>query len=146
MAILGCSKKEAEVLIKNFFEGNPGLSKLIDYLKRFYKKNKYIKAINGARLQIRSEHILLNSLIQASAAILFKRWGVRIWNEIDRLGLDAMIIISYHDEYQLRVHKDCLDQTKDILQESLQYVKDFYKVSVPLATDTKIGFNWRDTH
>lgn len=95
MAILGCSKKEAEVLIKNFFEGNPGLSKLIDYLKRFYKKNKYIKAINGARLQIRSEHILLNSLIQASAAILFKQWGCYIWEEIDKQGLDAKIIIAY---------------------------------------------------
>lgn len=95
MAILGCSRKEAEKIIKDFYEGNPGLSKLNDSLKAFYKKHKYIKAINGTRLMIRSEHVLLNSLIQASAAILFKRWGCFIWDAIDELGLDANIIIAY---------------------------------------------------
>lgn len=95
MAILGCSRREAEKIIKDFFDGNPGLCKLMDALKAFYKKHKYIQAINGTRLMIRSEHVLLNSLIQASAAILFKRWGCYIWREIDRLGLDAEVIIAY---------------------------------------------------
>lgn len=146
MGILGCSRQEAERLIKNFYEGNPGLSKLNDSLKAFYKKYKYIKAINGTRLQIRSEHVLLNSLIQASAAILFKRWGCLIWEEIDRLGLDAKIIISYHDEYQLRVHEKDVEQMKVVLQETLQRVKIFYNIKVDLETQTKVGSNWRDCH
>jgi DNA polymerase I-like protein with 3'-5' exonuclease and polymerase domains len=94
MSILGCSRAEAEKLINNFFKGNPGLSALIDSLKAFYKKYKYIKAINGAHLMIRSDHVLLNSLIQASAAILFKRWGCYIWEAIEAQGLDAKIIIA----------------------------------------------------
>lgn len=146
MAILGCSRREAEKIIKDFFDGNPGLCKLMDHLKAFYKKHKYIKAINGTRLMIRSEHVLLNSLIQASAAILFKRWGCYIWREIDRLGLDAAIIIAYHDEYQLRVHEKDVEVMKVVLRDTLQEVKEFYKISVDLATDTKVGFNWRSTH
>ena len=94
MSILGCSRAEAEKLIKDFFEGNPGLSALIESLKAFYKKHKYIQAINGSRLMIRSDHVLLNSLIQASAAILFKRLGCYIWNAIEAKGLDAKIIIA----------------------------------------------------
>lgn len=94
MSILGCSRKEAEKLIEDFFNGNPGLLALVSSLKAFYKKYKYIQAINGSRLMIRSDHVLLNSLIQASAAILFKRWGCYIWEAIEAQGLDAKIIIA----------------------------------------------------
>lgn len=146
MAILGCSRAEAEKLIDDFFKGNPGLSALMDALKAFYKKYKYIQAINGTRLMIRSEHVLLNSLIQASAATLFKRWGALIWEAIDREQFDAKIIISYHDEYQLRVHQDCVDPMKVLLASTLQEVREFYKVRVELATDTRVGHNWRDCH
>ena len=146
MAILGCNRKEAEKLISNFYDGNPGLQKLNESLKAFYKKHKYIKAINGTRLMIRSEHVLLNSLIQASAAILFKRWSCMVWDEIDRLYLDAKIIIMYHDELELRVHKDHIEQTKVVLKDTLLKTQEFYKVKVELATDTRIGETWASVH
>ena len=146
MAILGCSKSEAEKLIKNFYDGNPGLKKLIEYLTNYYKKNKYIKAIDGRRLMIRSSHVLLNSLIQASAAIIFKRWGTYIWREIEKRNYDAKIIIAYHDEYQCRVHESIVEEFSVVLKNTLKETQDQFKLRVDLATDTKVGFNWRQTH
>ena len=146
MAILGCSRREAEKIIKDFFDGNPGLCKLMDALKAFYKKYKYIKAINGTRLMIRSEHVLLNSLIQASAATIFKRWSTLIWRDIDKHNLDASIIIMYHDEVELRVHKDDVDKIREILVNTLEETGLFYKLKVPLETQSKVGESWADVH
>lgn len=146
MSILGCSKSQAEQLIKNFYDGNSGLRKLLDNLDKFYKKHKYIKAIDGRRLYIRSSHVLLNSLIQASSAIIFKKWSALIWKYIDEYQLDAKIIILYHDECELRVHEDHVDKTIEVIQMALQKTKDYYKIRVPLATESKTGYSWASVH
>ena len=146
MSILSCSKSDAEKAIALFYEASPALKMLNDRLKEFYKKHKYIKAINGSHLMIRSDHVLLNSLIQASSAIIFKRWSCIVWSEIERLSLDAKIIIMMHDELQLRVHERDLEKIKEVLQRTLKETQEFYKISVELKTDTRIGSNWRDCH
>lgn len=146
MSILGCSRSEAEKLIDDFFSGNPGLLALVKALKAFYKKHKYIKAINGARLQIRSEHVLLNSLIQASSAIVFKRWMCFVWDAIEEKNLDAKVIIAMHDELQLRVHEKDVEEIKVVLSECLKKTQEFYKISVELKTDSRVGDSWRSTH
>ncbi len=146
MSILSCSRAEAEKAIDLFYQASPALRKLNDRLKVFYKQHKYIQAINGARLQIRSEHVLLNSLIQASSAIIFKRWSCIVWDEIQRLGLDAVIIIMMHDELQLRVHEKDIELIKEVLSYTLRQTQEFYNVLVELKTDSRIGSNWRSTH
>lgn len=145
-SILSCSNKEAEKAIDLFYAASPSLKILVDYLKAFYKKHKYLKAIDGRRLFIRSEHVLLNSLIQASSAVLFKSWGCKIWDAIDRENLDSEIIISFHDEYQCRVHKDIVDRFSVVLKDTLRDTQEQFKLRVDLATDTKVGMNWRQTH
>ena len=146
MQILGCTRSEAEKLIRNFYDGNPGLQKLLKYLDRYYQKYKYIRAIDNRKLYIRSSHVLLNSLIQASAAIIFKDWSCRVWEQIDANLFDAAIMIMYHDELQCRVHEDCLDLFVPMLQNTLTETQVSFNLNVDLKTDTKIGMNWRDCH
>lgn len=145
-SILGCSIKEAEGLIKNFFDGNPGLRDLIQYLNKFYQKHKYIRSIDGRRVPARSQHVLLNLLIQSSAAILFKDWSNKMWEEIEDNEIDAEIIILYHDELQCRVHKDVVDFFIMLLKSTLSRVRLEYNLLVDLDTDSKVGMNWGDTH
>lgn len=145
-SILSCNTKEATKAVTLFYEANPALKQLVDALKRYYKKYGYIKSIDGRRISVRSEHSLLNFLIQSSAAVLFKRWGVYIWDEIDRLGIDAVVIIAMHDEYQIRVHQDCKEQIGKVLKDTLQRVQDKYNIRVELKTETSFGRSWRDTH
>lgn len=146
MAILGCNQKEASSQIDAFYESSKGLKLLSEALKAFYKKHKYIKAINGARLQIRSEHVLLNSLIQASSAIVFKRWMCFVWDAIEKRSLDAKVIIAMHDELQLRVHEKDVEEIKVVLSDCLKRTQEFYKISVELKTDSRVGDSWRATH
>lgn len=145
-SILECNNRRATIIMEAFFDGNPGLKALREHLKKKYKRDKYIIGIDGRALYIRSAHILLNSLIQGGAAIIFKKWGTLIWREIDALGLDAEIIISYHDEYQIRCNKNDLERLKKVLVYTLEETKIFYNLRVDLATDTAVGFNWADTH
>lgn len=145
-SILGCSIKEAERLIKNFFDGNPGLRDLMEYLSKFYKKHGYIKSLDGRRFPARSKHVLLNILIQSSAAILFKKWSCYTWELIDNLRLDAETIILYHDEQDARVHRDCIADYSEAVYDSLLATKMYYNLNVDLATSVVIGMNWREVH
>ena len=144
--ILSCSTKEAEKAIDLFYEANPALKLLVDYLKKFYKKYKYIRAIDGRRLYIRSEHILLNSLIQGSAAVLFKAWGIKVWRMIDEIGIDAEITIVYHDELDGRVIKGVREEMSKLLKDALKEVEVEYKLKVELETQTKFGNSWAEVH
>lgn len=145
-AILECDNAKANKIIEAFYNGNPGLKKLKEYIEGYHKKYKYIKGIDGRPLFIRSNHILLNSLIQGSAAIIFKKWGCEIWNSIEREKLDSKIIISYHDEYETRTHESCVDRMTEIFKETLDITKEFYKITVDLDTDTKVGSSWAEVH
>ena len=144
--IRSCSTKEAEKAIDLFYEANQALKLLVDYLKRFYKKYKYIRAIDGRRLYIRSEHILLNSLIQGSAAVLFKAWGIHIWRMLDELGIDAEILISFHDEYDGRIIKGVREEMSKLLKDALKEVEVEYELKVELETQTKFGTSWAEVH
>lgn len=145
-SILSCSTKEAEKAIDLFYEANPALKLLVDYLKKFYKKYKYIRAIDGRRLYIRSEHILLNSLIQGSAAVLFKAWGIGVWRMIDEIGIDAEITIMVHDELDGRIIKGVREEMSKLLKDALKEVEVEYKLKVELETQTKFGNSWAQVH
>jgi DNA polymerase-1 len=143
---LQCSLKEAEKIIKDFYDGNPGLRDLKGHIERFYKKHKYIEGLDGRHLFIRSNHILLNSLIQGGAAIIFKDWGCRIWRDIRKYNLNSNIIIAMHDEYQLRTHKNHVERQLALLPSALKETEEKYKIKVPLATDSSVGMNYSQTH
>jgi DNA polymerase I len=144
--ILNCSLMEAERIIKTFFDGNPGLKKLIDYLEKYYKKHGCIKSLDGREMKARSPHVLLNLLIQSSAAQVFKKWLCNIWESIDEEQLDAEVIISMHDEVQLRVYPDYISRVIECLHEDLHKVKDYYNLKVDLACEVGVGQSWKDTH
>lgn len=67
---------------------------LVEYLKKYYKKYGFIKGLDGRKLFIRAEYKLLNSLIQSTAAILFKRWGVICNETLRKNNLDCKQVIA----------------------------------------------------
>jgi DNA polymerase I len=144
--ILTCTVREAEVLINNFWEGNKSLTSLIDDLKRYYKMHGHIVGLDGRTLFIRSEHKLLNSLIQSAAAIIFKRWLVLANRKIREANIDAAITISYHDE----VDGYCLPKDKEelesILTSTVKKAGEYYNLRVPVGSDVKFGSNWYECH
>lgn len=143
---IGVSTTQGQRKLDEFFEKSKGLGGIKRDLERAYKKNKYIRGLDGRRLHIRGKHILLNSLIQSSAAIIFKYWSTLVWEEIERKGMDAEIIIMYHDEFQMRAMYNDLVELRAILAMTLLETEQHFNLRVPLTTDTKAGMNWADTH
>jgi len=75
---LGKPEKEGAKLKRAFYKAHPGIEELIDDLENAYSKRKYIKNIDGRPLYIRSKIKLLNTLLQATAAVVFKKWMIAL--------------------------------------------------------------------
>jgi len=145
-SILGCSLEESEEKMAVFWAANPGLKGLIDSLEKYYRKNKCLVGLDGRRLSVRGRHKLLNTLIQSSAAIIFKRWNLIANARILQVGLDATQIIAMHDEYQYRVLDVDVEDTCKVLVESARDAGSYYSLRVPIEAECKYGENWYETH
>jgi DNA polymerase I-like protein with 3'-5' exonuclease and polymerase domains len=129
-----------------FWDGTPGVYKLIKSLESYHMKHKFIRGLDNRKIHIRAKYKLLNSLIQSAAAIIFKTWGVMAMRGILTAGLDCKQIIAYHDEYEYRCHKSCVEEASRIIKEAALDAGKYYKLSVPITTDIKVGRNWAMVH
>lgn len=144
--ICKCSEAEAQAYIDKFWEGNYGVALLVESLEKFYKKNKYIVGLDGRKLKIRAAYKLLNTLIQGSAGIVFKRWGQIVNRKFEEEGIDCSQIIAYHDEFDYRCHPDCQERAIQIIEESAIEAGIYYGMKVPITTTVKVGRNWAQVH
>lgn len=150
------SAKEGASIKERFLQSLPSLKQLIEE-KQDEAKAGYITSLDGRPVYItRSEGFdgkkgydvrkALNSLLQSSATIFFKRW---IWY-VDMLTksyrLDAKLMISYHDEGQWSVGEQDVDRFSIVLQDALELTDNYYKVKCKNDIDTKTGINWMETH
>jgi DNA polymerase I-like protein with 3'-5' exonuclease and polymerase domains len=79
-------------------------------------------------------------LNQGFGSVIFYNW-VR---EVRRRGVK--ITLNMHDEIQLRVKKENIDEVKIILQESMDFVNKKFNLAVPIKIDIAVGKNYGDTH
>jgi DNA polymerase-1 len=83
----------------------------------------------------------MNSPIQGSAADIIKIAMVKVYNELEKSGIDAKMILQVHDELLIEAHKDCADRAYEILVECME---KSVELLVPLDVDAHIGKNWFD--
>lgn len=145
---LGKPKKEGKRLKALFWDNNPALKALVSDLERSLKAHEgWIKGLDGRKVFIRESRKLLNSLLQNSAAIVFKQWMVNCDQE--KFGVEAHQVIAYHDEKQDELY------TSDV-REAHTYGKrvcelaaitgEQLNLNVPIAAEYKVGKNWAETH
>jgi DNA polymerase-1 len=145
-------KKIGLILIRRMLDGTPGLKYLIDAVKPKAKSPGYVLGLDGRRVYIRSEHAALNTLIQSAGAVICKRWIVvfnrRLIAEFGPQGWDGKwaALGWCHDEVQLAVRPEYVEQVKTILVESIESLTEHFKFRCPLTGDAKEGANWRQTH
>lgn len=107
--MLGMTKKEAEEFYDNYWKSNPALKELkTDKDNEWIESGrKYIKSIDGRRINIRSQHSILNALFQSAGVILAKYINVLTAKNLEAKGYcidvfkgkpDFAEMISYHDE------------------------------------------------
>lgn len=155
-SLVNGGSSEGALIKQAVFNRLPKLAQLIEDKQQEASKG-FITSLDGRRVYVtKSEgwngkkkydtHKALNTLLQSSGAIYFKRWLWFIEQMINDRGVDANLMISYHDEVQYDCHPDDVGKLKCILHEAIIKTDTYYQVKCNNACEIKVGHNWKDCH
>lgn len=139
------AKKKGKEIAEAYVAAIPGLGQLLEAVKAKGETGK-VKAIDGRPIIVGSPHKSLNCLLQASAAVIAKRWMV-ITHEINKeVGIKAQQLAFIHDELQFEsTPEHATDLQASLVQASLRS-GEHYGLRIRIDCDTNTGRSWADTH
>ena len=152
--------KDADAIIKSYFERYPGIKRYIEEVHEFVKTHGYVKTISGRKrfvpevfssnrgIRELGFRIAVNTPIQGSAADLIKCAMVSLFKELQKQGLKTRLILQVHDELILEIPEEEVDQVEKIALEIME--KPFESLgipihlNVPLKVNVSYGKNWAE--
>ena len=140
----GGGRSVGSELKQSFLDNLPSLRTLKNSVTRKAAKSKFLKALDGRKLFIRSEHSALNMLLQGAGAIVMKKALVIFNNKLQ--GMDANFVVNVHDEFQVEVREDLAETVGNLGVESIIEAGKVLKLNCPLDGEYRIGDNWSETH
>lgn len=148
--IIGKGAKAGKKLKENFLKRTPALKRLREDVATTVKKRGYLRGIDGRRLHIRSEHSALNTLLQSAGALLVKQATINLYRELSsrgyEFGKDWAMVAHVHDEYQLQVREELVEEVSEVAVWSFQEAGRQFNWRCPLDGEAKVGGNWAETH
>lgn len=136
--------------IKKFADALPGLDDLQENLRNQFRSKGTITGLDKRELHARSEHMLLNLLLQSSGAVVMKQCLVFLKDELDKVGLkihrDYNFTLNVHDEVQAEVLEDKVQLYSECAQRAVDRVNEFFKLNCKLQIDIKVGKSWAECH
>lgn len=146
--MLSKSKDESEIIYNDFWAAVPPLRQLKQDLEKEWESTgkKYIKSIDGRRINIRSKHSLLNFLFQSSGVIFTKYAFLFIFQELEKQGyninptenkIDISSMIEYHDECQIMIKQDLINYKLFNTEEEAKDFEKNYKEPFQLSAISK---------
>ena len=153
--LYGCSYKKLSEMLKidvrdgkklldRFYLGLPFLKEIRQDINEKLEAVGHIKAIDGRKLQIRSAHSSLNSLIQSCGAIIMKKALTLLWETIKTH--DAFVVANIHDEFQIETREMLAETVGKIAITSIEEAGKHFQLRVPITGEYKVGKNWAETH
>jgi len=142
-SIVGGTLKDGKKLKDNFLKNTPALKKLREVVSRASDKG-YLKALDGRRVLVRSQHAALNFLLQSAGAIIAKRaWEIFhiLADDFDYKQLGVI-----HDEIQIECRPEDAEALGYLIIDAMEATTEYYKLNCPITGTYKIGRNWNETH
>lgn len=143
---IGCSVQEAEAIRKKFESGLTALVDLLKALSDYWNKHGHIVGIDGTKIYVTSEHMLLVYLLQNFEAVLMKWAMVVAYYKIKEENLDAKFATMQHDELQLIVKQEDSIRVGEILEHSIAKAGEIIGSRCPISGESEIGRTWFHTH
>ncbi len=152
--VLGIPLKKMQKIMSQFLESLPKLDELITNVKAIARERGYFVAVDGRWGRIRKsgrkvkEHTALNVLLQMTGSLCVK-WALYFaFEELEKQGLDNLLLTVQHDEAQWEVpdNKKTLKKFGKIIVESFEKAGVYLKIRTPLTGEYKVGDSWLDTH
>ena len=146
--IVGGSAKDGKRLKDSFNEAVPAFAKLQSNLKRAAKRG-YLVGLCGRKLYIREERKLLSQLLQASGAVVCKKWVQLTHIEINKqFGPEQAFLMAWvHDEVQIACkNKDIADECREIAIRMAGDTGRHFNTKIRIDAEGNLGQSWLDCH
>jgi hypothetical protein len=146
-SIAGGGAKLGKKLKDNFDHNVPAFATLKRNLKTAASRG-HIKALDGRKLRVRSEHRCLSQLLQSAGAIVAKQWVMMTYDKIkEKYGDDAYIMGWIHDEIQVACKtKEIAEDVGYIAGAMAQEAGVALGLNIPTEAEYSVGRTWADTH
>ena len=144
--VVGAGAKEGQELKARFLSNTPSLKTLRESVGKIAKDKGTLPGLDGRRLQVRSDHAALNTLLQGAGAIVMKQALVLLDQKLSTLGIDYKFVANVHDEMQLEVEEGFADLVGKLGVKAIQEAGLHFNMRCPLDGEYKVGNNWRETH
>ncbi len=148
---IGCSPKEAQQLIKNFYYAYPEVGEFLQktvteassqgFVTTMFGRRRYLREINDPNYAKResARRQALNAPVQGTAADLMKIVMVKIENFLEENNYKTKLILQIHDELMFKVPSDEMEtvipQIKNIMETTVA-------LPVKLVTEMGEGKTW----
>lgn len=143
--IVGGTASEGRKIKNTFFKSIPALEKLITQIKKASSRG-YLKAIDGRKIWVKSEHSAPNYLLQSAGAIVMKKALVLLEKSAIKENLDFTFVGNIHDEYQTEVLEEHAERFGELAVQAIINAGIELKMNCPLDGESKIGDNWYECH
>jgi DNA polymerase I-like protein with 3'-5' exonuclease and polymerase domains len=143
--IVGGSAKDGQELISNFLRNTPALKSLREKVERLSEQGT-LPGLDGRKLQVRSAHAALNTLLQSAGAIVMKQGLVILSSKIQQQKLNAHFVANVHDEWQIECSQEDADAVGKLAVSSIKEAGEVLGLRCPLDGEYKKGTTWAQTH
>lgn len=144
--IVGGTAKRGQELIDNFLENTPRLRELREKIARISSQKGSVPGLDGRRIQVRSEHSALNTLLQGAGAIVMKQALVNFVTFLNEQKIQYRLVANVHDEIQCEVIEGTEDVVGKLGVKAIEQAGIDFNLRCPLTGEYKYGNNWSETH
>jgi len=143
--ILGCSAQEGQAVINRYLKAMPKLKSLRDKVERMSATGT-LPGLDGRRLNIRSAHSAVNTLLQGAGAIISKQWIIETTKMLRKAKIPYRLIAWVHDEIQIETPKAYAEIVGKTAVEAARAAGVVLKTRCPMDAEYHIGTNWSESH
>lgn len=111
--IIGGNASQGKAARDRFEAGLPALKRLRKRCTREAKRGYHV-GLDGRRIPIESDHYSLAVFLQGGEAVIMKKALTLWWFKAKQLGLDFNLVANAHDEWQVEVSKEHIEDIKTV--------------------------------
>lgn len=157
----GLPESRGKEISEKFWTANAATKELKDNLEKYWEKvgqKKYLPSIDGRMLCTRKKSALLNTIFQSCGGIamdyalcFMDHWlGEIHWEDRKPYylykGYRVRRIGYTHDEAEFEAEEPVAEDVGQMIVKAIAKAGEFLKLKVPLAGESKVGHNWKETH
>ena len=145
-SIIDGSARQGSIMRKRFISGLPAYGALMTRINRIIAKSGTLPGLDGRRLNVRSEHSALNTLLQSAGAIVMKKALVLASDALKESGVPYKLVAQVHDEFQIEAPAEYAELVGATFRQAIIDAGLAFEMRCPLDGEAKIGDTWAETH